>query len=105
RKDGNKIRVTAQLIKATDGSPMWNQTYDRDLNGIFELQDEIATDVVQQLKLKLLEAPSANISGSGNVDAYNLILQGNYFYDKLDKENVAKAADLYRRALALDSTN
>jgi TolB-like protein/class 3 adenylate cyclase/cytochrome c-type biogenesis protein CcmH/NrfG len=105
RKDGNKIRVTAQLIKAIDGSPMWNQTYDRDLKGIFELQDEIATDVVQQLKLKLFEGSSKNIAGNGNVDAYNLILQGNYFYDKLDKENVAKAVDFYKRALALDSTN
>ena len=105
RKDGNKIRVTAQLIKATDGSHMWSETYDRDLNGIFQLQDEIANAVVQELKLKLLNVPSANVSGTRNIEAYNLILQGNYFYDKLDKESVAKAVEFYYKALAIDSTD
>lgn len=105
RKDGNKIRVTAQLIKASDGSNLWSETYDRDLKGIFKLQDEIAQAVVLKLKLKLLEVPSVNISGTGNIEAYNLILQGNYFYDKLDKGNVAKAIDFYNRALAIDSTD
>ena len=105
RKDGNKIRVTAQLIKATDGSHLWSETYDRDLKDIFKLQDEIAVAVVKQLKIKLFEIPSTYISGTGNVEAYNLILQGNYFYDKLDKENVAKAVDFYKQALAIDSTN
>jgi TolB-like protein/lipoprotein NlpI len=105
RKDGNKIRVTAQLIKATDGSHIWSETYDRDLKGIFKLQDEIAQAVVLQLKLKLLEVPSVKISGTGNIEAYNLILQGNYFYDKLDKDNVAKAVDFYNQALAIDATD
>lgn len=105
RKDGNKIRVTAQLINATDGTQMWRDTYDRDLKGIFKLQDEIATAVVLQLKLKLLEIPSAKVSDTGNIEAYNLILQGNYYFDKLDKENVAKAVDFYNQAIAIDSTN
>ena len=105
QKEGNKIRVTAQLIKAIDGTHLWSQKYDRDLKGIFELQDEIAADVVQQLKLKLLAIPSAKVSGTGNVEAYNLILQGNYFYDRLDQESVAKAVDFYKQALAVDSTN
>jgi TolB-like protein/Flp pilus assembly protein TadD len=105
QKEGNKIRVTAQLIKAIDGSHLWSQKYDRDLKGIFELQDEIASDVVQQLKLKLLKVPSATVSGTGNVEAYNLILQGNYFFDKLDKENITRAIDFYNQALAIDSTD
>ncbi|MDZ4716819.1 MAG: tetratricopeptide repeat protein [Cytophagales bacterium] len=105
RKDGNTIRVTAQLIKATDGSHLWSETYDRDLENVFKLQDEIAGAVVKQLKLKLLEVPSVNISGTGNIEAYNLILQGNYFYDKLDKDNVARAVDFYNQAIAIDSTN
>ncbi len=105
QKDGNKIRVTATLIRASDGKGLWNDSYDRDLSNIFKLQDEIAQTVVQQLRLKLLQFPSTNVSGSGNIDAYNLVLQGNYFYDKLDKENVAKAVDFYRQALAIDSTN
>ena len=102
RKDGSKIRVTAQLIKAADGSHLWSETYDRDLNGIFKLQDEIAKAVVLQLKIKLLKPTG---SASGNAEAYNLILQGNYYYDKLDKANVAKAIDFYNQAIAIDSTN
>ena len=102
RKDGNKIRVTVQLIKAKDGSHLWSETYDRDLKGIFKLQDEIAKAVVLQLKIKLLKPTG---SASGNTEAYNLILQGNYYYDKLDKANVAKAVDFYNQAIAIDSTN
>ena len=52
-----------------------------------------------------MQFPSTNVSGTGNVDAYNLLLQGNYFFDKLDKENVARAVDLYRQALRIDSTD
>jgi adenylate cyclase len=103
RKDGNKIRVTAQLIRATDGTHLWSETYDRDLEGIFKLQDEIAGAVVMQLKLKLLTAPSS--TASANIEVHNLILQGNYFYDKLDKENVAKAIDFYNQALIIDSND
>ncbi|MDZ4808621.1 MAG: adenylate/guanylate cyclase domain-containing protein, partial [Bacteroidota bacterium] len=105
RKDGNKIRVTAQLIKAADGSHLWSETYDRDLKGIFKLQDEIAQAVVKQLKLKLLKVPSGTSTASENIEVYNLILQGNYFYDKLDKDNVAKAVDFYNQAIAIDSTD
>ncbi len=104
RKDGNKIRVTAQLIRATDGSHLWSETYDRDLEGIFKVQDEIAGAVVNQLKLKLLTIPS-NTASSTNIEVHNLILQGNYFYDKLDKENVAKAIDFYNQALIIDSND
>ena len=105
RKDGNKIRVTAQLIRATDGSHLWSETYDRDLEGIFKLQDDIAGAVVKQLKLKLLTKMANAVSSSTNTEVYNLILQGNYFAEKRDKENLAKALDFYLRALAIDSLN
>jgi tetratricopeptide (TPR) repeat protein len=75
------------------------------LERIFKLQDEIAQAVVQNLKLKLLEVPSVKISGAGNIEAYNLILQGNYFFDKLDKDNIATAIEYYNKALAIDSTD
>jgi len=104
RKDGNKIRVTAQLIRATDGTHLWSETYDRDLDSLFKLQDEIAGAVVMQLKLKLLTAPSSAASSS-NIEVHNLILQGNYFFDKLDNENVAKAIDFYNQALIIDSND
>ena len=105
RKDGNKIRVTAQLIKASDGSHLWSETYDRDLKDIFKLQDEIAGAVVKQLKLKLLSVPDNSASSLTNTEVYNLILQGNYFLAKRDKENIAKALDFYLQALAIDSLN
>ena len=104
RKDGNKIRVTAQLIKADDGSHLWSEKYERDLEGLFKLQDEIAATVVRELELKLLTAPSSSAT-SANVEVHNLILQGNYFFDKLDRDNVAKAVDFYNRALAIDSND
>ena len=102
QKNGNKIRVTAQLIRAVDGFHLWSGKYDRDLDSLFKLQDEIAGAVVKQLKLKLLTVPPSATS-STNIEVHNLILQGNYFFDKLDKENVAKAVDFYYKALAIDS--
>jgi TolB-like protein len=105
RKDGNKVRVTAQLIKAADGSHLWSETYDRDLKDIFKLQDEIAVAVVKQLKIKLLSMPGNFASSSINTEVYNLILQGNYFLEKRDKENSARALDFYLQALAIDSLN
>ncbi|HLF47010.1 MAG TPA: tetratricopeptide repeat protein, partial [Chitinophagaceae bacterium] len=71
---------------------------------LFKLQDEIAGAVVKQLKLKLLTLPSS-VTKSSNIEVHNLILQGNYFFDKLDKDNVAKAVDFYNQALAIDSTD
>ncbi len=104
QKEGNKIRVTAQLIRTADGFHLWSEKYDRDLEGLFKLQDEIAGAVVKELKLKLLAVPSS-ANSSSNIEVHNLILQGNYFFDKMDKENVAKAVDFYTRALAIDSTD
>lgn len=104
RKDGNKIRVTAQLIRADDGSHLWSEKYEEDMEGLFKLQDKIAGAVVKQLKLRLLTAsPGGSISS--NIEVHNLILQGNYFFDKLDKDNVAKAVEFYYKALAIDSTD
>lgn len=104
QKDGNKIRVTAQLIRTADGFHLWSEKYDRDLEGIFKLQDEIAAAVVNQLKLKLLTA-TAHPASFTNTEVYNLILQGNYFIEKRDKESLAKALDFYMQALAIDSLN
>lgn len=104
RKDGNQIRVTAQLIRADDGTHLWSEKYERELEGLFKLQDEIAAAVVKELELRLFTAPSRT-GTSSNVEVHNLILQGNYFYDKLDKENVARAVEFYNKALSIDSTD
>ena len=105
QKEGNKVRVTAQLIRTADGFHLWADKYDRDLEGIFKLQDEIAGAVVKQLKLKLLATTAKTTSSSINTEVYNLILQGNYFAEKRDKENLDRALDFYLKALALDSLN
>lgn len=104
RKEGNRIRVNAQLIKATDGSNLWSETYDRELEGIFKLQDEIAGEVVKQLKLKLF-VPLNSTAYFTNTQAYNLLLQGDYLVEKRDKESLVKALDFYLQALDIDSTN
>ncbi len=105
QKDGNKIRVTAQMVRTADGSHLWSERYDRNLEGIFKLQDDIAGAVVNQLKLKLFN-PKANANVSPvNIELYSLLLQGNYFAEKRDKESLAKALDFYLMALAIDSMN
>ena len=105
QKEGNKIRVTAQLIRTADGFHLWSEKYDRDLQGIFKLQDEIANAVVKQLKPKLLTTADTIASATTSTEVYTLILQGNYFVEKRDKESLAKALDFYLKALALDSLN
>jgi len=105
QKDQSRIRVRSRLIRAEDGSEIWSESYDRELKNIFDLQDEIAQTVVQQLRVTLTSLPSANVSGTGNIEVYNLVLQGNYYFDKLDKESVARAVQYYKQALAIDSTD
>jgi TolB-like protein/class 3 adenylate cyclase/Flp pilus assembly protein TadD len=105
QKDENKIRVTVQLIRSADGSHVWSERYDRDLQGIFKLQDEIASEVVKQLKLKFFTTNVNTTSSFTNTEVYNLILQGNYFAEKRDQESLAKALDFYLTALAIDSLN
>jgi TolB-like protein/tetratricopeptide (TPR) repeat protein len=104
RKSGNTIRVTAQLIRASDGVHIWSETYDRDLKDVFKVQDEIALGVVQKLKLTLLPATTAVSVRTVNAEAHSLYLQGRYFKDRDTSEDLAKANDCFKRALALDAT-
>ena len=76
RKEGNRVRVTAQLIRASDGSHLWSETYDRTLEDVFKVQDEIADAVAQALKVTLLDGglPERMLASS---EAHNLYLEGN----------------------------
>ena len=103
RKDGNKVRITVQLIRSADASNLWSETYDRQLENIFDLQDEIAQAVLGQLKLKLLASSSLTTSSENNIEVNNLLLQGNYLIDKGNTEDFIKADKYYLGALALDS--
>ena len=78
RKSGEKVRITAQLIRASDGSHLWSESYDRTLDDIFAVQDDIAGEVVKALKLTLLGTTSATRSRPVDPEAYNLALAGTF---------------------------
>jgi TolB-like protein/Tfp pilus assembly protein PilF len=100
RKSGSQIRITAQLIKADDGFHLWSQTYDRTLDNIFQIQDEIATAVVKELKITLLGAIPERRETDPEV--HTLYLQGKYFMNLQGKENLEKAVSTFKQALKLD---
>jgi len=102
RKAGNRVRITAQLIRTADSSHLWSETYDRELTDVFAIQDEIATAVVQQLKVTLFGGRLPGRSTTANLDAYSLYLQGRYLYERHGREDMERAVSLYRQALELD---
>src|SRR6266853_749818 len=100
RKAGNSVRITAQLIKAGTDTHLWSQTYDRKLDDIFAIQDEIAADVVKQLKVTLLgAAPKARTTDS---EAYALYLQAKQLGGQNTAEAFQQSDALYRKVLAID---
>jgi TolB-like protein len=101
RRSGNQIRITAQLINATDGYHLWSETYDRQLEDVFAVQDEIAAAIVSALSLHL-DIPQLSASRGGNVKAYDLYLQGNELARKPNRRG--EAYDLYAEAVSLDPT-
>jgi TolB-like protein/Flp pilus assembly protein TadD len=104
RKSADKVRITAQLIKASDGSHVWSETFDKDLNDIFKIQDEIANAVVSALKVKLL-GTNQIAARQSNPDVYNLILQSRFYQKFGTRDGFAKAIDYAQQAVALDSTD
>ena len=101
RKVGNRVRITAQLIEARTDTHLWSESYDRTLDDIFAIQDEIAADVVDALKITLLgKEPKATET---NPEAYALYLQGRYFINQDTEESIKKAETLLKQALAMDS--
>jgi len=101
RKAGNRVRITAQLIEAGNDVHLWSETYERELDDIFAIQDEIAREVVKALKIKLLgETPSAVLT---NVEAYQLYLRGKHFATTYTRESLESAVTAYRDAIALDA--
>jgi TolB-like protein/Tfp pilus assembly protein PilF len=100
RRAGNKIRINAQLIRASDSSNLWSQSYDRDLVDIFAVQDEISAAVVAQLKIKLLgAAPTAKVV---NPEAYALFLQARQLDRQRSAASFEQAISLLKQALTID---
>jgi TolB-like protein/tetratricopeptide (TPR) repeat protein len=102
RKSGNRVRITVQLIRATDSSHLWSNTYDRELNDIFAVQDEIAAAVVRQLKVALLGGELPARSATTNLKAFNFYLQGRYLYDRHTVGEMHRAVEFYQKAVEAD---
>ncbi|MCI0416097.1 protein kinase [bacterium] len=101
RKEGNRVRITAQLVNTKDGFHLWSKTYDRELHDIFAVQDEIANSVARALKVTLL-GENTPIARAANPQAYNAYLQGQYFRERKSKENLQKAIGYYEQAIKFD---
>lgn len=103
RKSANTLRITAQLVRASDSSQLWSQTYDRDLTDVFKVQDEIAADVVAALKVKLLPTQSLpSTQRTNNPEAYEHYLRGMDIYRQNRLETSQLAAAEFQKAIALD---
>jgi TolB-like protein/Tfp pilus assembly protein PilF len=99
RKAGEKLRITTQLIEAESDRHLWSETYDKTLEDVFAIQDEIAAAVVEQLSVTLLgEVPRSRVVAE---QAYVLALQARFFWNRRAEGDVERALDLYRQALEL----
>jgi TolB-like protein/tetratricopeptide (TPR) repeat protein len=116
RRSGQRVRITAQLVQAASDSHLWSQSYDRELDDIFAVQDDIARSVVQELRSALLGEPadaaaSARVSAqvfaatrgrTANAEAHELYLHGRFLIDRLTPDDTVTGLGYYRQALQLD---
>jgi TolB-like protein len=103
RRSGNHLRVTAQLIHASDGYHLWSETYDRDLHDVFKVQDDIANAVVQRLQITLMGGPlTRQRGGTVNVAAYQLYLRAVSAWSQNTKESMIEANGYLNKAVKLD---
>lgn len=119
RKAGNRVRISVQLIKAADRVQLWSETYDRSLEDIFAVQDDIAQSVVKELRTTLLGGtPDSDAIGKARAEvavvakghgkspeAHRLYLQGKYFIDRVNEKDTTKGIRYLEEALALDATH
>ena len=104
RKNGDRVRIVAELVNAADGSELWSGTFDRELKDIFALQAEIAKAVATSLELTLLgtEDDSAKTVATKSVEAHNAYLQGHFYFQRRDLEGYLKAVSFFDQATQLD---
>jgi TolB-like protein/Tfp pilus assembly protein PilF len=104
RRAGNRLRITAQLIKVDDGSHLWSDRYDREIEDIFAIQDEISQSILTNLKVKLFGEKKSIVPKlhSENLEAYNLYLKGTYYWQMLTIEGYKKATEYFEQALQKD---
>jgi len=116
RLAANRVRISVQLVKVEDGYHLWSETYDRTMDDIFAVQDDIAQSVVKELRARLIdEQPDTDASGrvisevaeavkgrAANPESQRLMLMGRYFLDRMTREDTAKGIVYFREALELD---
>jgi len=103
RRSGNRLRVTAQLVRADTGYHLWSETYDRPLDDVFKVQDDIANAVVQALQISLLGGPlTRQKGGTQNLEAYQLFLRGGSAMSQNNKTSLAAANGYLDKAVKLD---
>lgn len=102
RKSKTRLRITAQLIDTENGYHLWSETYDRELNDVFEVQDEISTAVVDALRVTLLPGEANIDHGTYNVEAYEHLLQARYLVQNMNAETLPKALGELRQAVEID---
>ena len=104
RKSGNRVRIVAQLSSTFDGYQLWTETYDRTLEDIFEVQDEISLKIAQQLKERLSKKglEDHDKTKAINIEAYNVYLQGLFYYNKWTPINAQKAVESFNKAIELE---
>jgi eukaryotic-like serine/threonine-protein kinase len=97
RRAGNRLRITAQLIHAADGTHLWSKRYDREMTEVFAIQDEIGQAISEALQLQLAPRTKAV-----NIEAWQNCLKGQYYLNRLTPESMAKAKEFFEQALAID---
>jgi len=104
RKEGNRIRITAQLINIADGYHLWSEKYDRNMEDIFDIQDEISLAIVDNLKVKILgkEKTAVVKRYTNNLEAYNLYLKGRFYSELFKPKDFEKAIECFEKALTID---
>jgi TolB-like protein/predicted Zn-dependent protease len=105
RKAGNRVRITAQLIDATTGYHLWAERYDRELQDIFAVQDEVTQKIVAALQVKLTEGEQERVKRppTTNLEAYDCFLRGLEYHAQRTQESNTRAREMFERAVALDA--
>jgi TolB-like protein len=104
RKQGNKVRIVAELINAADGTELWSRIFDRELKDIFAVQEEISAAVASSLKVTLLgsDERSSTKPATRNTEAHNAYLQGHFHFQRRNLEDFRKAVSYFDEAIRLD---
>ena len=103
-RDGGRVRVTAKLVRAESDSPLWAESYEREMKDVLDLQNEVTRAIAREIQVKLTPREHAALTTARQVDpeAYELYLEGRYFWNKRTEATVSKARDSFLRAIARD---